>query len=98
MAYLTKWRLRLGAEILQSSGDSVAEVAAAVGYVLRRRSSARSNESLIVLLDNFAASVRAHWLSILRRARRINCAVVFALNAILSAYQFCSRGHSHFFD
>jgi len=32
MAYLTKWRLRLGAEILQSTEDSVAEVAAAVGY------------------------------------------------------------------
>ncbi len=32
MAYLTKWRLRLGAEILQSTADSVAEVAAAVGY------------------------------------------------------------------
>jgi AraC-like DNA-binding protein len=32
MAYLAQWRLRLGAEILQSSDDSVAEVAAAVGY------------------------------------------------------------------
>lgn len=32
MTYLTKWRLKLGAEILQSTGDSVAEVAAAVGY------------------------------------------------------------------
>ncbi len=32
MAYLTKWRLRLGAGLLQSSEDSVAEVAAAVGY------------------------------------------------------------------
>lgn len=32
MAYLTKWRLKLGAEILQSTEDSVAEVAAAVGY------------------------------------------------------------------
>jgi AraC-like DNA-binding protein len=32
MAYLTKWRLKLGAEMLQSTEDSVAEVAAAVGY------------------------------------------------------------------
>src|SRR6266545_2992070 len=32
MAYLAQWRLKLGAEILQSSEDSVAEVAAAVGY------------------------------------------------------------------
>jgi AraC-like DNA-binding protein len=32
MAYLTKWRLKLGAEMLQSTTDSVADVAAAVGY------------------------------------------------------------------
>jgi len=32
MAYLTHWRLKLGAEILQSTEESVAEVAAAVGY------------------------------------------------------------------
>ena len=32
MAYLTKWRLKLGAEFLQSTEDSVAEIAAAVGY------------------------------------------------------------------
>jgi AraC-like DNA-binding protein len=32
MAYLTKWRLSLGAEILRSSKDGIAEVAAAVGY------------------------------------------------------------------
>ncbi|HXC95535.1 MAG TPA: AraC family transcriptional regulator [Edaphobacter sp.] len=32
MAYLTKWRLKLGAEILQSTQNSVAAVAAAVGY------------------------------------------------------------------
>jgi AraC-like DNA-binding protein len=32
MAYLAQWRLRLGAEILESTEDSVAEVAAAVGY------------------------------------------------------------------
>lgn len=32
MAYLTQWRLKLGAQILQSTEDSVAEVAAAVGY------------------------------------------------------------------
>ena len=32
MAYLAQWRLRLGAEMLQSTGDSVAQVAAAVGY------------------------------------------------------------------
>ena len=32
MAYLTRWRLKLGAEILLSTDDSVAEVAAAVGY------------------------------------------------------------------
>lgn len=32
MAYLAQWRLKLGAEILESSDESVAEVAAAVGY------------------------------------------------------------------
>jgi AraC-like DNA-binding protein len=32
MAYLTKWRLKLGAEILLSTEDSVADVAATVGY------------------------------------------------------------------
>jgi AraC-like DNA-binding protein len=32
MAYLARWRLRLGAEILQTSDNSVAQVAAAVGY------------------------------------------------------------------
>jgi AraC-like DNA-binding protein len=32
MAYLAQWRLKLGAEILQSSEDSVAEIAATVGY------------------------------------------------------------------
>jgi AraC-like DNA-binding protein len=32
MAYLTRWRLKLGAEILLSSEGGVAEVAAAVGY------------------------------------------------------------------
>jgi len=32
MAYLAKWRLKLGAEILQSTEDSVAQVAAAVAY------------------------------------------------------------------
>jgi AraC-like DNA-binding protein len=32
MAYLAQWRLKLGAEILESTEDSVAEVAAAVGY------------------------------------------------------------------
>jgi AraC-like DNA-binding protein len=32
MAYLTRWRLKLGAEILQSTENSVAEVAATVGY------------------------------------------------------------------
>lgn len=32
MAYLAQWRLKLGAEMLQSTDDSVAQVAAAVGY------------------------------------------------------------------
>jgi AraC-like DNA-binding protein len=32
MAYLAQWRLKLGAEILQSTDNSVAEVAATVGY------------------------------------------------------------------
>ena len=32
MAYLAHWRLKLGAEILASSDESVAQVAAAVGY------------------------------------------------------------------
>jgi AraC-like DNA-binding protein len=32
MAYLAQWRLKLGAQILQSSEDNVAEIAVAVGY------------------------------------------------------------------
>jgi len=32
MAYLAQWRLKLGAEMLQSTENSIAEVAAAVGY------------------------------------------------------------------
>jgi AraC-like DNA-binding protein len=32
MAYLAQWRLKLGAEILISTEDSIAEVAASVGY------------------------------------------------------------------
>ena len=32
MAYLARWRVKLGAEILQSTEDSVAEIAANVGY------------------------------------------------------------------
>jgi transcriptional regulator GlxA family with amidase domain len=32
MAYLTQWRLQLGAQLLQSTSNSVAEVAAEVGY------------------------------------------------------------------
>jgi AraC-like DNA-binding protein len=32
MVYLAHWRLRLGAEILQTSDDSVKQVAATVGY------------------------------------------------------------------
>jgi len=32
MAYLAQWRLKLGAEMLESTENSVAEVAAAVGY------------------------------------------------------------------
>ncbi len=32
MAYLAKWRLKMGAEMLESSEDSVAEIAEAVGY------------------------------------------------------------------
>jgi AraC-like DNA-binding protein len=32
MAYLAQWRLQLGADILKSTEDSIAEVAAAVGY------------------------------------------------------------------
>ena len=32
MAYLAQWRLKLGADILESTENSVAEVAAAVGY------------------------------------------------------------------
>ncbi len=45
MAYLAQWRLKLGAEILQSTEDSVAKVAAEVGYgseaalIVRRRNS-----------------------------------------------------------
>ena len=32
MAYLARWRVKLGAELLRSTDQSVAEVAASVGY------------------------------------------------------------------
>ena len=32
MAYLNQWRLKLGAELLQKTDDTVAGIAAAVGY------------------------------------------------------------------
>jgi AraC-like DNA-binding protein len=32
MAYLTRWRLKLAAEALRSTEDSVAQIAIAVGY------------------------------------------------------------------
>jgi transcriptional regulator GlxA family with amidase domain len=32
MAYLAQWRLKLAAELLTSTDDSIAQVAAAVGY------------------------------------------------------------------
>jgi AraC-like DNA-binding protein len=32
MAYLNRWRMKLGAEMLQSTEQSVAEIAEAVGY------------------------------------------------------------------
>lgn len=32
MAYLTRWRLKLGAEMLQSGDSGVAEIGAEVGY------------------------------------------------------------------
>ena len=32
MSYLTRWRLKLGAEFLESSNDSIAQIAASVGY------------------------------------------------------------------
>jgi AraC-like DNA-binding protein len=32
MSYLAQWRLQLGADILKSTEDSIAEVAAVVGY------------------------------------------------------------------
>ena len=32
MAYLTRWRLKLGAELLESGDDSIAMIAAGVGY------------------------------------------------------------------
>jgi AraC-like DNA-binding protein len=32
MAYLTRWRLQLGAQMLKSTSSSVAEIAAEVGY------------------------------------------------------------------
>jgi len=60
MAYLAQWRLKLGAEILQSSGDSVAQVAATVGYGSEAHSTARSSGSLLVLRRNFVASERPH--------------------------------------
>lgn len=57
--HLAQWRLKLGAEMLQSTEDSVAEVAAVVGYGSQKRhSTARSNESSIVLQRHSVASVR----------------------------------------
>jgi AraC-like DNA-binding protein len=32
MAYLTRWRLQLGAQLLASTSQSVAQIAAQVGY------------------------------------------------------------------
>jgi transcriptional regulator GlxA family with amidase domain len=32
MGYLTRWRLKLGVELLQSTEDSVAQIAAGVGH------------------------------------------------------------------
>ena len=32
MAYLTRWRLQLGAQLLTSTSNSVAQIAAEVGY------------------------------------------------------------------
>ena len=32
MAYLTRWRLQLGAQLLQSTSNSVAAIAGEVGY------------------------------------------------------------------
>jgi transcriptional regulator GlxA family with amidase domain len=32
MTYLTRWRLQLGARLLQTTNRSVAEIGAAVGY------------------------------------------------------------------
>jgi len=32
MAYLTKWRLKLGAEMLETTGNSISDISAAVGY------------------------------------------------------------------
>ena len=35
MAYLTRWRLQLGAQMLKSSNSGVAQIAAEVGYESR---------------------------------------------------------------
>ena len=60
MAYLAQWRLKLGAEILQSTEDSVAEVAAAVGYGSQAAfNRAFKREFDCPLRHNFVASVKA---------------------------------------
>lgn len=57
MAYLAQWRLKLGAEMLQSGNESVAEVAGAVGYGSEAALPGRSSVSSVVLPRNSAVSV-----------------------------------------
>src|SRR5262249_58494376 len=56
MAYLTQWRLKLGAEILRSTENSVAGIAAAVGY----SSEAAFNRAFRRQFDCPPARVRRH--------------------------------------
>ena len=56
MAYLARWRVKLGAELLQSTDDSVAEVAANVGYGSEAAFNRAFKRELIVLRHSSAAN------------------------------------------
>ncbi len=56
MAYLTRWRLQLGAQMLSSTNYSVAQIAEEVGYESDTAFNRHSNGSLKFLLLAFAVS------------------------------------------
>ena len=58
MAYLAKWRLRLGAEMLLSRGDSIAQVAAAVGCPPQSQSAACRSAAIDVQVQSMTIRVQ----------------------------------------